>query len=177
LIISNETSRTNGFDSEKKIDRIGDRLANIESYLKRMPTSSSPASQANIHSLAQTPANAFASPSGHSLSGSSGILVEHAATTEAFDATPNTHSVHASKVIEQAVGESSSMHSNSALTSALASLKSLLGGINENPNTADLSKTLWSRPLEKAPPPSRTEIFEILRRADSKSAVIVMRRR
>ncbi|GAB7328847.1 hypothetical protein MBLNU13_g00726t3 [Cladosporium sp. NU13] len=133
-----------------------------------MPAVSSPVSQANVPNLAQTPANAFASPSGHSLSGSSGILIEHAAaTTEAFDATHSTHSVHASKVIEQAVGESSSMNRNPALTSALASLKSLLGGINENPNTADLSKTLWSRPLEKAPPPSRSEIYEILRRADS----------
>ena len=132
-----------------------------------MPAASSPASQVNVHSLAQTPGTAFASPGGHSLSGSSGILIEHSATTEAFDATPNTHSVHASKVIEQAVGESSSMNSNPALTSALASLKSLLGGINENPNTADLNKTLWTRPLEKAPPPSRAEIYEILRRADS----------
>jgi hypothetical protein len=140
-----------------------------------MPTASSPASQANLPSSAQTPANAFASPSGHSLSGSSGYLVEHAAAIEAFDATPNAHSVHASKVIEQAVGESSSMNSNPALTSALASLKSLLGGINENPTTADLSKTLWTRPLEKAPPPSRAEIFEILRRADSKCLVAYIR--
>ena len=151
-------------------------MANIESYLRRMPAASSPISQANVPSLIQTPANAFASPSGHSLSGSSGILVEHvAATTEAFDATHNTHSVHASKVIEQAVGESSSMNRNPALTSALASLKSLLGGINENPNTADLSKTLWSRPLEKAPPPSRNEIYEILRRSDSQCIVTIIR--
>lgn len=57
-----------------------------------MPAASSPVSHANVPSLAQTPANAFASPSGHSLSGSSGILVEHAAaTTEAFDATHNMH--------------------------------------------------------------------------------------
>jgi hypothetical protein len=176
LTFSNKRQLTDAFDSEKKIDRIGDRLANIESYLRRMPAASSPISQANVPSLAQTPANAFASPSGHSLSGSSGILVEHAAAiTEAFDATHSTHSVHASKVIEQAVGESSSMNRNPALTSALASLKSLLGGINENPNTADLSKTLWSRPLEKAPPPSRNEIYEILRRSDSEYIVTIIR--
>jgi hypothetical protein len=176
LASPNKSQLTDTFDSEKKIDRIGDRLANIESYLKRMPPASSPSSQTNIHSLAQTPANAFASPGGHSLSGSSGILVEHTgATTETFDATHNTHSVHASKVIEQAVGESSSMNRNPALNSALASLKSLLGGINENPNTADLSKTLWSRPLEKAPPPSRNEIYEILRRADSEYGETITR--
>jgi hypothetical protein len=176
LALLNESQLTDVFDSEKKIDRIGDRLANIESYLKRMPAASSPISQGNATSLAQTPANTFASPGGHSLSGSSGILVEHAAaTTEAFDATHSTHSVHASKVIEQAVGESSSMNRNPALTSALASLKSLLGGINENPSTSDLSKTLWSRPLEKAPPPSRNEIYEILRRADSGYTVTIIR--
>lgn len=158
---------TDRLDSEKKIDRIGDRLANIESYLKRMPAASSPASHGNAPSLAQTPANTFASPS-HSLSGSSGVYLEHAALTDAFDATPNTHSVHASKVIEQAVGSSSSMNRNPALTGALASLKEMIGGINENPSTADLSTTLWNRPTEKAPPPSRAEIYEILRRADSK---------
>ena len=175
-MIPDNSPLTDAFNSEKKIDRIGDRLANIEQYLKRMPAASSPVSHANVPSLAQTPANAFASPSGHSLSGSSGILVEHAAaTTEAFDATHNTHSVHASKVIEQAVGESSSMNRNPALTSALASLKSLLGGINENPSTSDLSKTLWSRPLEKAPPPSRSEIYEILRRADSEYGRTIIR--
>lgn len=176
MALLNRSLLTDAFNSEKKIDRIGDRLANIEQYLKRMPAVSSPVSQAHVPSLAQTPANAFASPGGHSLSGSSGILIEHAAaTTEAFDATHSTHSVHASKVIEQAVGESSSMNRNPALTSALASLKSLLGGITENPNTADLSKTLWSRPLEKAPPPSRSEIYEILRRADSKHCGTIMR--
>ena len=175
MVFPNRTPLTGISGSEKKIDRIGDRLANIESYLRRMPAASSPASQANVPSLAQTPANAFASPGGHSLSGSSGILVEHAATTEAFDATHSTHSVHASKVIEQAVGESSSMNRNPALTSALASLKSLLGGMHENPNTLDLSKTLWSRPLEKAPPPSRAEIYELLRRAESEYVASIQR--
>jgi hypothetical protein len=154
--------------SEKKIDRIGDRLANIESYLRRLPAASSPVSHGSVPSLAQTPANAFASPSNHSLSISSGAYAEHATATDAFDATHSTHSVHASKVIEQAVGSSSSMNRNPALTSALASLKGMLGGINENPSTADVSTTLWNRPMEKAPPPSRAEIYEILRRADSK---------
>jgi hypothetical protein len=156
--------------SEKKIDRIGDRLANIESYLRRLPTASSPVSHGSVPSLAQTPANAFASPSNHSLSISSGAYAEHATATDAFDATHSTHSVHASKVIEQAVGSSSSMNRNPALTSALASLKSMLGGINESPSTADVSTTLWNRPMGKEPPPSRAEIYEILRRADSKYA-------
>jgi hypothetical protein len=161
---------TDLFNSEKKIDRIGDRLANIESYLKRMPSASSPASHGNVPSLAQTPANAFASPSSHSQSVSSGAYAEHANATDAFDATHSTHSVHASKVIEQAVGSNLSMNRNPALTSALASLKGMLGGINESPSTADLTTTLWNRPMEKAPPPSRAEIYEILRRADSKYA-------
>ena len=158
---------TDSPDSEKKIDRMAHSLANIEAYLKRMPTTPSPINHQNIPSLAQTPANNFASPGSRSLSGSSGVFVDHAAATDAYDATPNTHSVHASKVIEQAVGENSSMNRNPALTSALASLKEMLGGINEHPNTADLSKTLWTRPIEKAPPPSRAEIYEILRRAGS----------
>jgi hypothetical protein len=156
--------------SERKIDSIGDRLANIESYLKRLPAASSPASHGNAPSSTQTPVNAFASPNGHSLSGSSGVYVDHV-STEAFDATHNTHSVRASKVIEQAVGSSSSMNRNPALTSALASLKDMLGGINED--TADLSTTLWARPIEKAPPPSRAEIYEILRRADSQCSMIL----
>jgi hypothetical protein len=153
--------------SEKKIDRIGDRLANIEAYLKRMPSASSPTAHGNVPSLAQTPANAFASPSSHSLSTPSGAYAEHATATDAFDATHSTHSVHASKVIEQAVGSNSSMNRNPALTSALASLKGMLGGINETPSTADLTTTLWNRPMGKEPPPSRAEIYEILRRADS----------
>lgn len=148
--------------SEKKIDRIGDRLANIEAYLKRIPSGSSPASN-----TAQTPANAFASPGAHSTAPSSGSLTDHAASIEAFDATANTHSVLASKVIEQAVGESPVIDQNPALASALGSLKDMLGKINDNPNTADLNTTLWTRPIDKAPPPSRTEIYEILKKADS----------
>jgi len=135
-----------------------------------MPTASSPTYHAHVPSLAQTPANAFNSPSGHSVSGSSGVFTDHAASTEAFDATPNTHSVLASKVIEQAVGESAGMIQNPALASALASLKDMLGKINENPATADLTTTLWNRPTDKAPPPSRAEIYEILRRSDSESS-------
>ena len=153
--------------SEKKIDRIGDRLANIESYLKRMPTGSSPSAQGHNTSLTQTPGNAFASPGAHSVSDSSVILADPATTTDAIDATTNTHSVLASKVIEQAVGESPIMTQNPALATALASLKDMLGKINETPHTTDLNTTLWNRPIDKAAPPSRSEIYEILRKSDS----------
>jgi hypothetical protein len=153
--------------SEKKIDRIGDRLANIESYLKRMPTALSPSAQGYNTSLTQTPGNGFASPGAHSVSDSSGILADPAATTDAIDATTNTHSVLASKVIEQAVGESSVMTQNPALANALASLKDMLGKINETPHTTDLNTTLWNRPIDNAAPPSRSEIYEILRKSDS----------
>jgi len=154
-------------DSEKKIDRIGDRLANIESYLKRMPPASSPSAQGYNSSLTQTPGNAFASPGAHSVSDSSGVLADHSVATDAVDATTNTHSVLASKVIEQAVGESPVMTQNPALATALASLKDMLGKINDNPHTADLNTTIWNRPVDKAAPPSRAEIYEILRKSDS----------
>jgi hypothetical protein len=167
--IVHSTARTaaNDLDSEKKIDRIGDRLANIEAYLKRIPTGSSPAAQGYNSSLAQTPGNAFASPGAHSVSDSSVILADRAATTDATDATTNTHSVLASKVIEQAVGESPVMTQNPALATALNSLKDMLGKINETPHTTDLNTTLWNRPIDKAAPPSRSEIYEILRKSDS----------
>jgi hypothetical protein len=157
----------NEVDSEKKIDRIGDRLANIEAYLKRMPMGSTPSAQVYTSSLAPTPGNAFASPDVHSVSESSGILSDPAATTDAVDATTNTHSVLASKVIEQAVGESPVMTQNPALATALNSLKDMLGKINETPHTTDLNTTLWNRPIDKAAPPSRSEIYEILRKSDS----------
>ena len=73
----------------------------------------------------------------------------------------------ASKVIEQAVGESPVMTQNPALATALASLKDMLGKINENPHTADLNTTLWNRPVDEAAPPSRAEIYEILRKSES----------
>lgn len=167
IIVSMAQIATDGLCSEKKIDRIGDRLANIESYLKRMPTGSSPSAQGHNTSLTQTPGNAFASPGAHSVSDSSVILADPATTTDAIDATTNTHSVLASKVIEQAVGESPIMTQNPALATALASLKDMLGKINETPHTTDLNTTLWNRPIDKAAPPSRSEIYEILRKSDS----------
>jgi hypothetical protein len=157
----------NDVDSEKKIDRIGDRLANIEAYLKRMPTGSSPVAQGYSSSLAPTPGNTFTSPGAHSVSESPSILTDHVAATEAVDATTNAHSVLASKVIEQAVGESPVMTQNPALATALNSLKDMLGKINETPHTTDLNTTLWNRPIDKAAPPSRSEIYEILRKSDS----------
>lgn len=138
-----------------------------------MPAASTPASHGNPSTSSHTPlANVFPSPGAHSTSGSSGGFADHAATTGAFDATTNTHSVLASKVIEKAVGESPSIDQNPALASALDSLKEMLGKINENPNTADLSTTLFNKPVEKAPAPSRAEIYEILRKADSKYGII-----
>lgn len=168
IISSVARAIVNGPHSEKKIDRIGDRLANIESYLKRMPTGSSPSSQGYNIGPAQTPGNVFASPGAHSVADSSGILIDHVAATDAVDATTNTHSVLASKFIEQAVGESPVMTQNPALANALASLKGMLGKINETPHTTDLNTTLWNRPIDKAAPPSRSEIYEILRKSDSK---------
>lgn len=94
-------------------------------------------------------------------------MTDQAAAVEVYDATANTHSVLASKLVEQAVGQSPTIDQNPALASALSSLKDMLGKINDNPNTADLSKTLWNRPVDKAPPPTRAEIYEILKKADS----------
>ena len=67
IIVSMAQIATDGLCSEKKIDRIGDRLANIESYLKRMPTGSSPSAQGYNTSLTQTPGNALDSPGAHSV--------------------------------------------------------------------------------------------------------------
>jgi hypothetical protein len=132
-----------------------------------MPTGSSPASQGYNASLAHTPGNAFPSPGAHSISESSVILADSATTTDAADATTNTHSVLASKVVEQAVGESPIMIQNPALATALNSLKDMLGKVNETPHTTDLNTTMWNRPIDKAAPPSRSEVYEILRKSDS----------
>lgn len=59
------------------------------------------------------------------------------------------------------------MNQNPDLVIALASLKDMLGKINENHSTADLNTTIWNRPIDRATLPSVSEIDEIFRRSDS----------
>lgn len=120
--------------------------------------------------------NALLPPSG-SVRGPSAALIGQAASTEypteAHDATTNTHSILASKTIEQAVRESPVTYQNPKLASALSSLKNMLDNINDVPNASGTRTKCWTMgPTESSiDPPSRMEIHGILIRAESMFAI------
>ncbi|KAI7231683.1 hypothetical protein KC330_g6295 [Hortaea werneckii] len=143
---------------EKKIDRIGDRLANIEALLTRKPKSAAdtPAEgaygndQANALSNGQTPgseASTRVPTPGYTL----------------HDATTGVHSAVASKLIEQAVGDSPAAFLNSELAAALQSLKEMVGKIEDKPDSTDKVQAHWSwRETEPVASPTLPEIDKLL---------------
>lgn len=78
-------------------------------------------------------------------------------------ATAGAHSVLASRVVERAVGENPSAHSNEELSTALSSLKEITARINEKPTWFDSTTPLNLEPLEL---PTVVEIQGLLKKAD-----------
>ncbi|KAI7424855.1 hypothetical protein KC336_g7041, partial [Hortaea werneckii] len=102
---------------EKKIDRIGDRLANIEALLTRKPKSAvdTPPEGAYNNDQATALSNNGPTP------GSDPITRVPTPGYTLHDATTGVHSAVASKLIEQAVGDSPAAFLNSELAAALQS--------------------------------------------------------
>jgi len=143
---------------EKKIDRIGDRLANIEALLTRKPKSAvgtpSEVAYGNDHGTAlgngPTP-------------GSDPITRVPTPSYTLHDATTGVHSAVASKLIEQAVGDSPAAFLNSELAAALQSLKEMVGKIEDKPDSTDKVQAHWSwRETEPVASPTLREIDKLL---------------
>jgi predicted trehalose synthase len=85
------------------------------------------------------------------------------------DVTANAHSVLASQIFEQAVGDSPIVHQVPELTDALSSLRDMIAKIKEDPPRAELRN---HRPLSnayaKAPLPPLAEAVKLLENADGK---------
>jgi hypothetical protein len=158
--------------SEKKIDLIGDRLTDIKACFKHMPERFSPGYYGNVSNPAlnhaHTPMKAFVSLGAHSSPRLRDNLMDQATPIDAIDATANSHSVLASQMLDQTLGENLLTAHSSALADALSSLTGMLGKMNENPNSTELDTILCKRSVRKASPPSLTEIYAILENSDSK---------
>ncbi|KAI7261982.1 hypothetical protein KC352_g9846, partial [Hortaea werneckii] len=143
---------------EKKIDRIGDRLANIEALLTRKPKSA----------VDTPPEGAYSNDHGTALSngptpGSDPITRVPTPGYTLHDATTGVHSAVASKLIEQAVGDSPAAFLNSELAAALQSLKEMVGKIEDKPDSTDKVQAHWSwRETEPVASPTLPEIDKLL---------------
>ena len=86
-------------------------------------------------------------------------------------ATPSTHSEVASRMVEQAIEQDEAAHQDAELAAALASLKDMLGKIEESPaSSSDTVRSLWS--LEGADivePPTLAEIDTLVAKSDGRS--------
>jgi len=142
--------------SEKKIDRISDRLANIEAALERTAGA--------VTSTAATP-DAFHPQSACSTPALSGLLKEQLVPHDAYDATAETHSILASRTVDLAV-EGTPKAFNPVLAGALVNLKDTLGNPSKHPTKADLSFGVRTSSLANEVQPSPIELREILSRAD-----------
>jgi hypothetical protein len=141
--------------SEKKIDRISDRLASIEAALKSATATatSTPGlvDAFHVQSVCSTPA-------------SSGLLKEQLVSNDAYDATAETHSILASRTVDKAIEGTETF--NPVFSSALGTLKDTLGNAPKHPTKADLSFGVRTSPIENEPRPSPIELRDILSRAD-----------
>jgi hypothetical protein len=141
--------------SEKKIDRISDRLASIEAALTSTTATSAPtpgpADMFNLKSVCSTPA-------------SSGLLKEQLVSDDAYGATAETHSILASRTVDKAIEGTNAF--NPAFSSALDTLKDALSNAPKHPTKADLSFGVRMSSLDNEPRPSPIELRDILSRAD-----------
>lgn len=154
--------------SEKKIDLISNRLSRIEACLERMPTSFSPYQSGNTHSTShmsvQTPPDA-ATSSDRMPSGSREALTDQTISTDTIDATANAHSVLATKVLDQALGNIPVSEQHPALFGALGTLREMLQEMNENSDPTDLDITLYRGADEQVVSPSLLEIRDIIEKS------------
>lgn len=126
-------------NSEKKIDRIEDRLTGIEEALKRLtinlsqhqgPDTSSPGAQIQSERGTSTDPDAYANVEGYSLFEG--------------DTALNSHSEFAKDVVERAVSDSPSTGQNAAIASALRSLQGIVN-IATGQSTKSNDGTLLAR--------------------------------
>jgi hypothetical protein len=138
-------------------------LAVIEGYLKSMPVPGDPVSVHQTTTLLQSPVDAPVS-----MAGSSSVHTNPSGYTKTYDATTDTHSTLASKMIERAVEESPMAHRTPALVNALNSLKGMLSKINDDPKASEVTTRCWTtRSADHSSiPPSHKEIYTILTGAD-----------
>lgn len=151
--------------SERKIDRIHERLASIEAYLPSVlqqfdAIPSKRETQQNVikslDTTSTTPVPSMA-------------LTDRFLTLEAFDATPNTHSVLAGHTIDRAMEENPMIGQDPALADALRSLRFLQQNTSKDPSTADFKVTTQARfDSARAASPSRIEIYDTLRKAEGR---------
>ena len=142
-------------DSEKKIDHISDRLANIEAALKRTNGKTT---------SAQSKPDVFHSQGGCGAPNSSGLLKEQLVPDDAYGATAETHSILASRTVDKAIEGTKAF--GPALGSALVALKDTLGNAPKHPTRADLSFGARTSFVDNEPQPSPIELRDILSRAD-----------
>ena len=89
------------------------------------------------------------------------------------DATTGVHSAVASKLIEQAVGDSPAAFLNSELAAALQSLKEMVGKIEDKPDSTDKVQAHWSwRETEPVASPTLPEIDKLLSSAKGKHEIL-----
>ncbi|TKA63158.1 hypothetical protein B0A55_10174, partial [Friedmanniomyces simplex] len=155
--------------SEKKIDRMGDRLVNIEKLLQRhsnatAPSAPQPIAEGRVFAptSAITPTTVI-----NQLSSIDETNQALSPTGDAvYDATTLTQSAVASRLIEQAVGNSPGAHQNAELAAALNSLRDMVEKIEDTPSSAELDPPHGLPKAEPAEPPTEAEIERLLRKAE-----------
>ncbi|TKA68876.1 hypothetical protein B0A55_09252 [Friedmanniomyces simplex] len=139
---------------EKIVDRIGDRLINVEKLLQRQP--------AHIASSIPTPTTV----PDHSLSTEANNQAVSPTNDTVYDATTLTQSAVASRLIEQAVGNSPGAHQNAELAAALKSLRDMVGKIEDTPSSTEFDPPYGPPKAETSEPPTKDEIERLLRKAE-----------
>ncbi|KAK5738434.1 hypothetical protein LTR17_005962 [Elasticomyces elasticus] len=152
-------------DSERKIDRIGDRLVNIERLLQQSNTRSLPSPDSDLHGGSLTSVPTPTSGINHPASVDTINHAVSALHSDANEASTGVQSALASHIIEQAVGDSPAIYQNAELIAALQSLKDMVGKVEETPSS-EFARSHWSIG-GLADPPTELEIELLLQKASA----------
>ena len=90
---------------------------------------------------------------------------------EISDPTTGTHSAVASRMVEQAIGDSPRAYRNSELAAALHSLKDMVAKVEDVPSSTEAASQ-WA--LEEAAivkPPTEAEIDKLVQKAEGRSII------
>ena len=165
---------------EKKIDRIGDRLVNIEKLLERQtakrarmlhePATSYTAAVEDgmTFSALPTPETTVSQPIPTT-------PTQHvdSVSHEVSAASTESHTVAASKIIEQAIGSSPGAYQSHELAAALGSLRDMVGKLDEGSGSNDRHGRLQLE-TTSAGKPSRTDIEDVLFQAECRCSTHVV---
>ncbi|KAK3074333.1 hypothetical protein LTR53_003323 [Teratosphaeriaceae sp. CCFEE 6253] len=152
---------------EKKIDRIEDRLVRIEALLQRQVAAGAqpPISTSTALDIATFPTVPAAETGASHPSSTKTTDFDDSMTLDVREATMESQSVAASKLVEQAIGNSPGTYENHELAAALNSLRQMVGGI-DTLSTESLGFS-EGQPYANAPaePPTAAELGHIVQRA------------